>query len=117
MNKFKILNCIIIGNILINVPILCFSFFELFWPSVRVDFVNIFFVFSLSLAYWCIMIPYYKLYSVKKINTKEEYLLWEKWSVITLLFWPNRYKFYRFECWSKKNLNFYKAIRRRLLEL
>lgn len=115
MNKINILYYIIMGNIIINIPIATFCFFELFWPKSNLDFASIFYVISFSFAYWAIMIPYYKFYSIRNLKTNEEFMFWEKWSIYTLLIWPNNLKIYRLECWDKKNLEIFKKLRKNLI--
>jgi len=113
MKKADILYYIILGNTLINVPIIIFCWYELFWPVPKLDFINLIFVLGISFTYWSILIPHYRLFCIKKFKNTEEYRFWQKWSINTMLFWSDEFSF-TMECWDKRNLKKYIEIKNSL---
>ncbi len=107
MKKKNVLNILLIGNIVINLPLILsiLAAFTVVNPINKVSFLLG--VFILGFAYWSLMCPWYKKYSIRRLETKKEFKYWRKMSINTFLFWPDSFFLTRTEFWKDDDLDFY----------
>lgn len=113
--KTKILKIVLLGNLILHTPfaisfILCQNYINELY---RIKFY--FIVILFGFIYWSIFTPWYKLYSINKIETLLEYKLWKKASIFTLLFWSDKNYFTKLELWKTIKFNLFNEKRKILL--
>lgn len=107
---------VIAGNLIINFPIAVFGYYQLFSLNSNLTLANAFFVVTFQFVYWSLVVPFYKLYSVRNLFTKDDFLKWEKWSVRSFLFWPQSFNLDKLECWDADNLKEFLDLRSKFLQ-
>jgi|GEM_PF-2974113 len=115
MKKNKIYQSVLIGNLVINLPILSFFAYAIFFvehPQERIH--DLLLIAIVGSFYWSALVPWYRRFSIKRINSKKEYFFWKKLSIFTLLLWPDNFVFTKFEFWSDKEYHKYKMKKREL---
>lgn len=113
MNKIKIFKLLFLGNLLLSVPFIGVLLYFFFYDSsVSINFMILFTI--VGYFYWSFVVPHYKYYSVSKLENKDEYLLWEKLSINTLLFWPENFFLTQTEFWNDEKLGEYNRQKERV---
>lgn len=85
MNKTKIFKIVLLGNLLINLPILGSAIYFLINGDIDKLFLIFLKIALFGSIYWAFVTSWFRKYAIKHLNNKEEYFLWKKWSVCTLI--------------------------------
>lgn len=116
MSRFKLLKIIILGNIVINLPILLMFYYLIYSTHVNITAGTLVIFSILGWLYWGLLAPMYRVQSIKHLENKEEYFIWKKWSVYTLLLWPDNFIANKCEIWDDRKNYEYKESRDRILK-
>lgn len=114
MNNNKIYKIVIIGSIILNLPYFISLYYIFSFIPMKDVFFNVLILSAIYLSYWSFFVPKYKLYSVKYLNTKEEYRTWYKFSLYGFIICPKKSFFKKMECWNKDDHKKYKLSIKRL---
>jgi hypothetical protein len=108
MKNSKIYKIVLIGIFAINLPFILSVVYLYAFVTVgnRINFLVG--LFLLGYCYWSFIAPWYRKFSIKKINNKNEYHLWKKLSIYTMLLWPESFLLNQTEFWNDKNFQLYK---------
>lgn len=80
---------------------------HLFLPYIKWAFI-------IGYLYWPFMAPWYRMYSIEKLENKEKYYLWKKLSTNYMILWPDNFIWTKYELWNDKRYNNYKSKLRNL---
>lgn len=109
MKKYKIIKLVLIGHSLISVPIIALYGLLYF----NLESANLFHIIGVLLStwiYWSFAIPRWRLWSIKRIKSKEQYSRLRKLAINTGLLWPKEYSLTNTEFWDEQNYSDYMSI-------
>lgn len=117
MKKSKIIQLVLLGNLVINTPFIIgiihyFSHFSTINHSKYLVYFTI-----VGFLYWSYLIPKYRFYSIQKITNKKEYFYWKTMSINTLLLWPDNFLFTKLEFWNDEMFFEYSTKRDAILKM
>ncbi|WP_194851855.1 hypothetical protein [Nonlabens antarcticus] len=106
MRIMKIVKIVLLGNLVMNTPfILSFIYINNYSHSNYM--VSLAAMFVIGYLYWSMMAPWYRKYSIVKLKSKNEFFLWKKLSVYSLLLWPDNFILNKTELWDDENYDTY----------
>lgn len=115
MEKYKLKKLVIIGNIIINFPLVLITIYIYFKINELKSLYNIYLMIILYIMYWSLMVPHYKYICIKKILNKEEYFYWKKLSINSFILCPDNFLFTKIEFWNDKKFIEYNKIINKIL--
>lgn len=111
MSKFKIITTVLVGSLLLNTPLVLGLYFIITQTYMKDFLLYILILSCCMLFYWSYFVPFYKYNSIRNLQSKYEFNLWYKASIIALIICPKGNFFEKFECWNQyKLINYKKTI-------
>lgn len=104
MQTTHILKTVLVGNLVMNTPFILAIAYVLFFRSLVDQIGTLFLILALGAIYWSFMSSWYRRYSIEKLDSKKEFMLWKKWSVNSLLLWPDNFILNKMEFWNDESL-------------
>lgn len=115
MQKYKLKKLVIIGNLIINFPLILIAIYIFFNINEVQNLYNLYLMILTYIIYWSFMVPHYKYICIKKILNKDEYYYWKKLSVNSFILCPDNFIFTKIEFWNDKKFMEYTQIREKIL--
>lgn len=103
------------GHYSINFPIVVL-YAAAFWVF-GLDFIVLSIVTVVAWLFWSIMVPKWKLKSIKNLDSAESYVEWNSNAVFNGLIWPDNSWLAKTELWNKNDRLEYTSLRDSLLKV